>query len=67
VGIHSHPDKTDQPPTPGGDPDQPPSDLPDPAVKQDKDDGKGTKSGFGHIGNKQVPRPKGAPPPHEIF
>ena len=35
--------------------------------KGGKDDGKGTRSGFGHIGNKQVPRPKGAPPPHEIF
>ncbi len=68
MGIRSQDKNTDQPPVSGGDPDQPPNDLPTPPGSrgrrdtQDKD-----KAGYGHIGNKEVPRPKGAPPPHQIF
>jgi hypothetical protein len=58
----------DQPPALGGDPDQPPNDLPVSPVGKDQDDKpKKDKSGYGHIGNKEVPRPDGAPPPHQIF
>jgi hypothetical protein len=60
-------DMSNEPPSPGGDPDQPPSDLPKPPAHPDTDETKGRKSGFGHIGNKDVPRPEGAPPPHQIF
>ena len=60
-------EKADQPPSPGGAPDQGPNDVPPPPADRGNDDTKGKKSGYGHIGNKQVPRPKGAPPPHEIF
>jgi len=48
--------------------DQPPNDLPvSPAGKDQGDKLKKDKSGYGHIGNKEVPRPDGAPPPHQIF
>lgn len=61
------------PPEPGGDPDQPPTDLPAPRPGQDHvsdrtNDKKGDdKEGFGHIGNKDVPSSKGTPEPHQIF
>jgi len=55
----------DKPPSPGGDPDQPNADVPaPPATDQPAEK---PKSGFGHIGNKDVPAPKGAPKPHQIF
>jgi hypothetical protein len=58
----------DQPPTPGGDPDQPPSDLPVPPTGQEEGQPKGKdKKGYGHTGNNDVPPPEGAPPPHQIF
>ena len=58
----------DQPPTPGGDADQPNTGVPDSPAAQEKDQSKGKdKSGYGHIGNTEVPRPKNAPPPHQIF
>jgi hypothetical protein len=58
----------DRPPTPGGDPDQPPSDLPAPPAGGTESDPKGKdKTGYGHIGNKETPPPEGAPKPHEIF
>lgn len=58
----------DEPPTPGGDPDQPANDLPKPppAKPANKSEHK-NKSGFGHIGNNDEPRPEGSPPPHQIF
>jgi hypothetical protein len=56
--------RPNQPPTPGGDPDQPPTDLPNPRPGQDK--GK-DKVGFGHIGNKDVPSSDRSPEPHNIF
>jgi hypothetical protein len=58
----------DRPPTPGGDPDQPPTDLPTPRAGQDKGKDKTKdKEGFGHIGNKDVPSSKETPEPHQIF
>jgi hypothetical protein len=60
--------QVDQPPSPGGDPDQPPKDLPTPRSGQDEGSDKTKdKEGFGHIGRKNVPSTKGAPEPHEIF
>ena len=58
----------DQPPTPGGDPDQPANDVPKPpsSKRGEKSEHK-NKSGFGHIGNNDEPRPEGAPPPHQIY
>jgi hypothetical protein len=46
----------------------PPADLPVPPAGNTTDDPKGKdKTGYGHIGNKDVPRPEGAPKPHQIF
>ena len=60
--------RANQPPTPGGDPDQAPKDLPTPRAGQDKGKNKTKdKEGFGHIGNKDVPSSKGTPEPHDIF
>jgi len=60
--------RPDQPPTPGGDPDQGPSDLPTPHPGQDKGKNEDEdKEGFGHIGNKNVPPSEGTPEPREIF
>ena len=57
----------DKPPAPGGDPAQPDASVPVPPAQQtDENHGK-DKSGYGHIGNNEVPRPKSAPPPHQIF
>jgi hypothetical protein len=56
-----------QPPTPGGDPDQPSNDVPNPPRKPAEPSEHRNKSGFGHIGNNDEPRPDGAPPPHQIF
>lgn len=68
MGTRSQDNNTDQPPVPGGDPDQPPNDLPIPPSRDDtRDTQNKNKGGYGHIGNKEVPAPKGAPPPHEIF
>jgi hypothetical protein len=58
---------TDQPPSPGGDPDQPPSDLPTPNAQDKGKDKPQDQEGFGHIGRKNVPASKGTPEPHEIF
>lgn len=53
---------------PGGDPDQPSNDVPEPpsSKRGEKSEHK-NKSGFGHIGNNDEPRPEGAPPPHQIY
>jgi hypothetical protein len=57
-----------QPPKPGGDPEEEPKDVPAPRAGQDKGkDNAKDKEGFGHIGNKDVPASKGTPEPHEIF
>jgi hypothetical protein len=62
------PKAADQPPTPGGDPDQPSNDVPEPpAHKPTEESEHKNKSDFGHIGNNDEPRPEGAPPPHQIF
>jgi hypothetical protein len=58
----------DQPPTPGGDPDQPSNDIPQPPTDKHREGSEHkNKSGFGHVGNNTEPRPEGAPPPHQIF
>jgi len=68
MGTRSQDESNDQPPAPGGDPDQVPT---EPPTAPGRDDTRNTESkikdGYGHIGNKEVPRPKGAPPPHQIF
>ncbi|MDP9091039.1 MAG: hypothetical protein M3O26_20180 [Pseudomonadota bacterium] len=66
--MGNHTKLHDQPPLPGGDPDQPNDDVPDSPAAKEKDQGKGKdKSGYGHIGNNEVPRPENAPAPHQIF
>ena len=68
MGTRSQDNSTDQPPVPGGDPDQPPNDLPTPPSSDDtRDTPDKNKAGYGHIGNKEVPRPKGSPQPRQIF
>ena len=64
MAISSH-TAEDQPPTPGGDPDQPPSDLPVPRTGQKET--KKRDRGYGHIETDDEPRPEGAPQPHQIF
>ena len=60
--------RPDQPPTPGGDPNQGPNDLPTPRPGQDKGKKENEdKEGYGHIANKDVPSSEGTPEPHEIF
>jgi hypothetical protein len=57
----------DSPPTPGGDPDQPDNNLPVPRPSGDPVKNN-DKSGYGHTGNREeVPIPKGAPKPHQLF
>lgn len=61
---------TDQPPVPGGDPDQPPSDLPKPTKGKGEQASKPTgadKTGYAHIATEETPRPEGAPKPHQIY
>jgi hypothetical protein len=49
-------------------PDQPPKNAPVSPTEDAQGDPKGKdKTGYGHIGNKEVPRPEGAPKPHQIF
>lgn len=62
----------DRPPVPGGDPAQPPPDLPAPGVDQNKGDVKvkgarKDKSAYAPVTDREVPAPEGAPKPHQIF
>jgi hypothetical protein len=58
----------DAPPSPGGDPDQPDSNIPVPPAGNERDVKDRSKNGYGHTGNReQVPLPEGAPRPHRIF
>jgi hypothetical protein len=61
-----------QPPVPGGDPAQPPPDLPVPTADKDKDKDKGQAKGqdpatYGPIEGREIPAPEGASEPHQIF
>jgi hypothetical protein len=57
-----------QPPVPGGDPAQPPPDLPVPASDKHKDQVKGQDPAtYGPIEERESPAPEGAPEPHQIF
>ena len=57
----------DQPPSPGGDPDQPDNNVPVPPARNNEVKNK-DKSGYGHPGNREeIPVPEGAPKPHQIF
>ena len=57
----------DQPPSPGGDPDQPDNNVPVPPARNNEVEHK-DKSGYGHPGNREeIPVPEGAPKPHQIF
>lgn len=56
------------PPSPGGDPDQPDNNVPVPPARNAREIQRKEKTGYGHIGNREeVPAPKGAPKPHQIF
>jgi hypothetical protein len=58
----------DQPPTPGGDPDQPDNNVPVPPARSDREVKDKEKRGYGHTGNRdEVPLPPGAPKPREIY
>jgi hypothetical protein len=60
--------KASQPPVPGGDPAQPPPDLPVPAPEKHKDQGKdGDHATYGPIEGRDRPAPEGATEPHQIF
>jgi hypothetical protein len=61
-------DNPDQPPSPGGDPDQPDNNVPVPPARNDREVKNKEKTGYGHTGNREeVPVPEGAPKPHQIF
>jgi hypothetical protein len=58
----------DEPPTPGGDPDQSDNNAPVAPARNDREIKDTEKSGYGHTGNREeVPAPEGAPKPHQIF
>jgi hypothetical protein len=58
----------DQPPSPGGDPDQPDNNVPVPPARNDREIKDNEKTGYGHTGNREgVPVPVSAPKPHQIF
>jgi hypothetical protein len=61
----------DAPPSPGGDPAQPPQDLPTPRAGQDKGKDKeknaDDQDGYGPIGKKDVPSSPDTPEPHQIY
>jgi len=58
----------DEPPTPGGDPDQPDNNAPVPHARNDREIKDKEKGDYGHTGNREeVPAPEGAPKPHQIF
>jgi hypothetical protein len=58
----------DEPPIPGGDPDQPANNVPAPPGPNNREIKDKEKSGYGHTGNREeVPLPEGAPKPHLIF
>jgi hypothetical protein len=57
---------TNQPPSPGGDPAQPPPDLPRPAADKQKGQVKDPAS-YGPVEERETPAPDGAPEPHQIF
>jgi hypothetical protein len=62
-----HPNSSDEPPIPGGDPDQAPPDLPKP-----KGDGKPNAKvqdpkEYGHVDVEDRPEGEGKPKPHQIF
>jgi len=62
-----HPNSSDEPPLPGGDPDQPPSDLPKPS----RDGKPNTKvqdpKEYGHVDVEDRPEGEARPKPHQIF
>ena len=61
---HSNPD---EPPSPGGDPDQD-NNVRVPPARNERAVNDKEKSGYGHTGNREeVPLPEGAPKPHQIF
>jgi hypothetical protein len=61
-------ENADAPPSPGGDPDQPDNTVPVPSSSNNREVKDKEKSGYGHTGNREeVPLPKGAPKPHQIF
>lgn len=63
-----HPNSSDEPPVPGGDPDQPPPDLPQPAQGGDRPPNTTQKPGeYGHVGVDDRPPAKDRPKPRQIF
>jgi hypothetical protein len=66
MGKRPQENADDLPPSPGGDPDQAPNDLPAPPSRENTGDTK-NKKGYGHIGNKEVPRPAGGVPPTGVY
>ena len=68
MGNQSQRSNADQPPVPGGDPDQPPNDLPKPTKGGSTTETKGKdKTAYGPIATEETPRPEGAPKPHQIY
>ena len=62
-----HPNSSDEPPVPGGDPDQPPPDLPSPPREHNRTP-KGRDQGeYGHMGIDDRPESKDKPKPHQIY
>ena len=57
-----------QPPIPGGDPAQPPPDLPVPPKDKRKGQVKSQDPAtYGAIEDREIPAPEGASKPHQIF
>jgi hypothetical protein len=61
-----HPDSSAEPPVPGGDPDQPPPDLPKPNHNRNPPKGRDHEE-YGHVGVDDRPQSEKRPKPRQIY
>jgi hypothetical protein len=62
-----HPNSSDEPPVPGGDPDQPPPDLPKQRRGGDRAPKLRDDEEYGHVGVDDRPESNDKPKPHQIY
>jgi hypothetical protein len=62
-----HPNSPDEPPIPGGDPDQPPPDLPKPRRGGNTKPKVQDPREYGHVGVEDRPESEERPKPRQIF
>jgi hypothetical protein len=62
-----HPNSADEPPVPGGDPDQPPPDVPKPDPDRSRAPKVQDREEYGHVGVDDRPQSKDRPKPRQIY